>query len=229
MPLLVFNYKPSFAIIGDIVKSKELPDRKAIQENLTKILSEVNEIYSQSIGSRFMITLGDEFQGLLNDGYHVIDIIEKIDREMYPVKIRFGVGVGEILTDFEFDTPLSADGPAYYNARKMINTLKENEKKNMEAKSDVCIEIDGYSDISLLINSIYALNSYIKSGWKPKQRETIKAHIECNGTQRITALKLAVNQSTVQRALDAAGFYTYQNALKSIKSIFSCIGESQDD
>ena len=46
-----------------------------------------------------MITLGDEFQGLLKNGSAAVFIIDKIEREMYPIKFRFGLGVGEITTD----------------------------------------------------------------------------------------------------------------------------------
>ena len=93
-----FNFKPYIAIIGDIKKSKELENRKNIQVRLNYVLSEINEKYNSVISAKFMITLGDEFQGLLCSGDRVLDIIEEIQRQMYPVEIRFGIGVGQITT-----------------------------------------------------------------------------------------------------------------------------------
>lgn len=46
-----------------------------------------------------MITLGDEFQGLLNNPAYAIEIVKYIQRELYPVKLRFGIGIGEISTE----------------------------------------------------------------------------------------------------------------------------------
>ena len=60
-----FNFNPYIAIIGDIKNSKELEDRKNIQVKLKTVLNEVNEKYKLVISAKFMITLGDEFQGLL--------------------------------------------------------------------------------------------------------------------------------------------------------------------
>ncbi len=52
-----------FAIIGDIKASKGLSGREEAQEKLKKILKYVNEVYQNNIAAKFLITLGDEFQG----------------------------------------------------------------------------------------------------------------------------------------------------------------------
>lgn len=49
-----------------------------------------------------------------------MDIISEMEIEMYPVKLRFGIGIGSIVTDINRELLLGADGPAYHNARKMI-------------------------------------------------------------------------------------------------------------
>ena len=42
------------------------------------------------------------------------------------MKLRFGIGVGEISTVINPEMALGADGPGYYNARKAIEDLKYN-------------------------------------------------------------------------------------------------------
>ncbi|MRN26895.1 hypothetical protein EAI30_20110, partial [Romboutsia ilealis] len=90
---------------------KKLNDRKKIQEELQRVLNEVNKKYVEDISSKFMITLGDEFQGLLCNGGNILQIITEIESKMYPVKIRYGIGVGEIITDINADMAIGADGP----------------------------------------------------------------------------------------------------------------------
>ena len=86
---------------------------------MKQVLEEINNKYISDISAKFIITLGDEFQGLLGNGVNTMNIVSEIGRKMYPVKIRFGIGIG-------------ADGPAYYKARDAIEYLKGNEKKNKQ-------------------------------------------------------------------------------------------------
>lgn len=97
--------------------------------NLNHILNQLNTEYSFDISAKFTITLGDEFQGLLHNCTNLLHITETIQREMYPVKLRFGIGVGEITTDINPELAIGADGPSYYYARKAIHELRNNEKK----------------------------------------------------------------------------------------------------
>ena len=115
-----FSNNSYIAIIGDMKNSKIMNDRNSVQNELKKILNNVNEKYSKDISARFMITLGDEFQGLLHDGAHVMQIIEEIQSEMHPVEIRFGIGIGPITTEINYEMAIGADGPGYYKARQAI-------------------------------------------------------------------------------------------------------------
>jgi len=216
--------KMYIAIIGDLVDSKHISDRNVIQEKLKAILSTINDTYKEEISSKFMITLGDEFQGLLHSGKVVMDIIEIIAREIFPTRLRFGIGVGEILTSIEYEMPLGADGPAYYNARAVINRFKSVEKKKMTAKADIGIKTDNENNDSL-INAIFTQSYFIKSKWTNRQREIINCYLALNEVQSDVALKLGINQSSVQRSLQHSGFYGYSQAVKSITVFLSEIGE----
>lgn len=39
---------------------------------------------------------------------------------LYPVELRFGIGIGEITTEINTEMALGADGPGYYKAREAI-------------------------------------------------------------------------------------------------------------
>lgn len=68
---------------------------------LHAVLEELNTAYRDTIASRFIITFGDEFQGLLSAADHVLDMIQLIQIRMYPVAIRFGIGIGELSTPIQ--------------------------------------------------------------------------------------------------------------------------------
>lgn len=209
------------AVIGDIVKSKEIKDRPGAQDRLRKILEHINREFDNLIASNFMITLGDEFQGLLKTPEKLLEIIERIKMKMYPVRIRFGIGIGDINTGIQRNLPFGADGPAYHNARQMVEEIKNNEKSKLRSDADIMIRSQNDS-IDRLVNVSLALCSFIEKKWTDKQREVILNYLSVD-SQTKTAKMLGVFQSTVQRALSTSGFYNYlyakreiQNALKNM-------------
>ena len=130
-----------YALIGDIKRSKKIENRCEIQEKLKKILDNVNSIYNNDISAKFLITLGDEFQGLLEITAPILEIIKYIQREIYPIKLRFGVGIGNVSTLINHEAAIGADGPAFYAAREMIEFLREQEKKLKKQAADIQISV----------------------------------------------------------------------------------------
>jgi hypothetical protein len=221
--------KPYVAIIGDIVQSKKLNNRDEVQKKLHNVLSSINTKYSDYIASNFMITLGDEFQGLLKSGESILNIINEIENKMSPVQIRFGIGIGEITTDINRDIPLGTDGPAYHNARKMIDNLKSMEKKAKIGNTNIMIASQGEnSNTDILLNSIFLLCSTIKSKWSSRQREIVLAYIESDNSQIKTAEKLGIKQSSVNKGLSNAGYYSYKSAIKAVTNALSDIKVTKD-
>ena len=223
-----FAYTPYIAIIGDLVGSKSLQERKKVQTELITILNDINSLYKLDISSKFMITLGDEFQGLMHHFSHVMDILDRIERELFPVRVRFGIGIGSVTTDINYDSPFGTDGPAYHSARKIIDKLKENEKKKMGAKSYIGIEVDGCDTISSLLNSIFSQDTIIKSKWTKRQWEIIRAFHEHGRTQRNAAAALGINQSSIQKALQSSGYYARQFAVQSVTDVMELLTEKKN-
>lgn len=218
--------KTYIAIIGDLKNSKGIQKRWQIQEELKRVLDSINEKYSSHIESKFIITLGDEFQGLLCNGGSVIPIILEIERKMYPIKIRFGIGIGEITTKINPDMAIGADGPAYYAGRMAINHLKENEKKKQVGPSDIRVEIHSKKqEISMMINTILSLLTTIKSTWSNRQREIIWNILEHNDSQKNVGERLNIKQPTVQTALSSGKYYSYKEGLDTLNKILKEIGE----
>ena len=212
-----FKNSPYIAVIGDIRDSKKIKQRSEVQRKLKSILEEINEKYYGDIVSKFMITLGDEFQGLLCKGSNTMDIILEIERKMYPVKIRFGVGIGAITTDINKEMPIGADGPGYYNARKAIDFMKDNEKKKQTNTADIRIEVEGDNQgTTIMINAILSLLTVIKDSWTDRQREIIWDMLEHQDKQVDVAERFNIKQPAVQKSLSKGSYYAYKDALDTI-------------
>lgn len=215
------------AVIGDMKDSRHLENRKEVQVRLQGILDRLNEKYKDEIVSRFLITLGDEFQGLLSSGKYILDMVNEIRMEMYPVRLRFGIGFGQITTDIRTEMALGADGPGYYRAREAVELLKEREKKKRSVLSELCLKMDEtHRDKEILLNTVFDLMYVVESGWTDRQREVIWDMLLHGDGQQNTASRLDITQSTVQKTLAAGSYYTYESALKNASEI---LGDIQDD
>lgn len=219
-----FSYNPYIAVIGDIKSSKKIKDRKSVQDKLKNTLEMINETYCHDIAAKFTITLGDEFQGLLCAGENVLNIIEEIQRKMYPIEIRFGIGVGAITTDINFEMAIGADGPGYYKARYAIEFLKKKEQKNKSHSSDVRIEIDeDINSTAEMLNTILSLLAVVKKSWTDRQREIISDFVKYQDSQEKCAERLGIAQSSVQRGLTNGNYYAYKDAMDTVCNVLKKI------
>lgn len=208
------------AIIGDIIASKKLSDRSEVQKKLNIVLRDINTKYKNDIYSNFTITLGDEFQGLLCTGKSIMPILFEIERRVYPIKIRIGVGIGDITTDINRDISIGADGPGYYNARKAINCLKEDEKRKQTNPADIRFEIlEGYDELTMLLNTTLTLMTVIKEVWTERQREIIWDMLEHQDNQVEVAKRIGITQPTVQKSLSKGKYYAYKDAYDTIGQV----------
>lgn len=216
------------AIIGDIVGSKELKDRNKVQKRLNYILQDINTMYREDIKASFLITLGDEFQGLLSNPHNVMKIVEYIQVNLYPVKIRFGIGVGNIDTDFTRDIALGADGPAYHRARKMVDELKNIEKS--KKNQSVSVRFMGLDkNIDMLINSSLNGISLIYQNWTQKQRDVIIESLKDKSIKYVSE-KIGITQSSVYKRLSSSGYYDYTNMRDTVTNVLDNIwGDMMDE
>ncbi|WP_022772835.1 SatD family protein [Butyrivibrio sp. AE2015] len=201
------------AVIGDIKDSKKVHNRGLVQNELKRVLAYINSKYIEDVAANFVITLGDEFQGLLITGNNLFEIIRLIKRSMYPVEIRFGIGVGKITTSIDPQAAIGADGPAFYAAREMIEELRRQEKKLKDQAPDVKLAIYGKPDDIQVeqINTFLRMTKMIEKSWSSEQRETIVDTITNGGSQAERAKRLKTTQSTIARRLKSANYDAYRD------------------
>jgi len=223
-----FLNDPYVAIIGDMKQSQKMDNRSEVQNKLKQVLGEINDKYIGDISSKFMITLGDEFQGLLGNGVNTMSIVSEIERKMYPVRMRFGIGIGKITTDINKEMALGADGPGYYKARNAIEYLKNNERKKQAIAANVRIEVESSNQATaIMLNTILALMTAIEESWSERQREIIWNMLEHQDSQIDVAKRLKIKQPAVQKSFSIGKYYVYKDAIDTIGKALEEI--SRDD
>lgn len=205
------------AIIGDIKGSRKISNRDEVQNKLASVLKTVNQKNHQDIAANFLITIGDELQGLMSNAKNLIGIIKFIQMEMYPIKLRFGVGFGDINTIINREAAIGADGPAFYIARDIINNIHNQEKRFKKQAPDIQIGFfdKDYFEITQ-INTMLALLKSIEDGWSDKERLSIYDMLKYNNNQISCAKRLNTTQSTIARRLASGNYYVYKKSLSVI-------------
>ena len=217
-----------YAIIGDVKDSRTLPNRNDVQEKLKKVLLDINRIYNKDIAADFLITLGDEFQGLMLKSNNIIKIVKHIQRELHPIQIRFGIGIGEISTKINKKAAIGADGPAFYAARNVITMIHELEKKIKIQAPDIQISLYTEKNIFEIkeINTLLSLIKAIEDSWTEKQRYTVWDMMINHGSQNECALRMNTSQSTVARRLSDGKYIVYVNAINTVEEAISRLEEN---
>lgn len=203
------------AIIGDLVDSRKLnaTERNQLQIKLNALLTQINTQLQPQIAAKFVITLGDEFQGLLHVPGATPVILEHIIKSLSPQLVRIGVGFGDIYTEIQPEQALGADGPAYHLAREAIQALKTS--WNGVTPGFSVRFCTGNPDEELL-NALSSAIDTLMSSWTNKQRTTIWQTIDCNDHQQEAARLLGLNPSTVTRQLQSAKYTLYKQWMGSL-------------
>lgn len=217
-----FFSKPYISIVGEIIDSKNVKNREQIQKQLYGVLDQINQEHEEDISAKFMPTVGNEFQGLICKGANVMKMILEIKNKMYPTKIRFGIGIGEITTEIHSEMSILANGPGYEKAREALEILRSSANKNQSRIADVHLEVVGDNqERTRLVNSIFSLLTTLEYDWSDRQREIICDMMKHQDKQSNVAKRLGITQSTVQKSLTAAHYYTYEDAVRTVEDILS--------
>lgn len=147
-------------IVADIKDSKKMEERERHEWQLflRSAIVQVNENWQDSIEAKFMITKGDEFQGVVHKIPNVQSIMIEFERLLTPLKLRFGIGIGRI-QKMGANIPIEMDGPAFHRANLALNNTKKQRCSIQLQSTDP--QVDKY------INTLYSLICAIKKDWKP--------------------------------------------------------------
>lgn len=164
------------ALIGDIVRSREIGNRDEFQKKLESQLRSVNK-EAQHLLSPYTVTLGDEFQAVYAKADRLFNDIWKIMMGLYPQKVRFALGVGTLTTPVNPKRAIGMDGPAFHHARMGITKLKETSYL-------IKIEAENFPRLDLLNNSLYLISQTV-SGWSLNRLQVLNGLLSGQSPKKI--------------------------------------------
>lgn len=180
------------AVIGDVVGSRGVQDRKELQRRLRKAIDLVNERFSAGIASHFVLTIGDEFQGLLHSVKEIDRLMALFRSIVHPVELRMGLGVGRLDTTLE-PIALGMDGPCFHRARAAIEQAE---------RRATLIEVVAEAEEACF--GIYSLlYAGLRYGWTERQQQVVDLTMGGMSGKSIAA-ELGITPSAVSQHLRAA-------------------------
>lgn len=196
-------------ITCDLKKSREMENRKEIQESLKSILSNINEKYKRDILANFMITLGDEFQGVLKNPGNCYDVYLDLWYEL-PAEFYCGIGIGEIETAIS-EKPNEMDGSAFHRSRE---ALKEAKISNRDIMMNSANE-----RFDKIVNSMLALTNLVKNGWTHRQKEIIKCYKSGEMTYEKVAERFGVTKQYISKVMQSTYWKDINEAEETIRKM----------
>lgn len=231
-------------LIGDVVQSRQSPDRAALQRRLQATLEQANRrlLHHQDLeldrryykgmkgklqtnsastpAPELQVTVGDEFQGLFAWPADAIQTAIEVWEAMAPQKVAFGLGWGTISTDLDPAHIGNNDGPCFHAARAALSWARQGGLMMQVAGFDVLGpgRFRGRRDDQA--NRVLQLTSRIRSRWTPRQIEVIRA-VRSHSTDSAAAVALGVRPSTVAESLQASMFQDVETAEAAVVDLLN--------
>lgn len=203
---------PVVAVIADMIQSRRLPAhrRAAVQVALHAFLAGVNRRYRASVLAGFLVTLGDEFQGLLGDPGVLPDIVQDAREQLPDVRFRIAVGYGRLTTPLQ-KKALGTDGPAWHQARALLQTWRSKKRDG--------VGFAGFGDDDGVLNGLAALITFHWNSLEASQREIITTLRHHEGLRKDAARTLGISQQNLSNRALAAGAREYEAGVAAWRTL----------
>lgn len=203
-------------ITADLVESRRLTDRALVQRRLLNLIHSLNLGFRRGLVGPFMVTLGDEIQGMLKDLSAVPNAVTRIHEVFHPREITVGVGIGALATPLA-KRVTEMDGPAFVNSRIAVELAK---KEGLEV-----VVRSGVGRIDDTLNAVYGLLGGIQVGWTDAQWERFNLYRRLGTIDRV-AKKLKVSKQSISKSLRNTLWHRILDIEERLPSMF---GELQSD
>ena len=197
------------ALIGDVRRSRKVQERALLQTVMEDALATVNSRFKAELAAGFVLTLGDEFQGLVHNPTSIVPVLISLEELLGGAEVRYGVGLGRLSTQLQ-EVALRTDGPCFHRARAALLNAK---------RDDSWVKVEGFGDDDTVLNGVLQLMGDIRWNWTDTQRKTVEL-MRRAGTQKEVAGERGVSSNAVSKTLKSASFEPLLAAEKSVATIF---------
>lgn len=207
-------------MIGDMVRSRSVSpaQRSRIQEEFTELIEGLNQLYGGHLRAKFIITLGDEFQGLLRDAEIIPDLVWTLERRFTARVLRLGFGYGSIHTSIK-EYAINVDGPALHSARSSLEAAKR--------RSWAGGVFTGFgATLDPALNGFARVLHHQRATWPARQREVVLGlHDGRKGT--VIAAELGITKQAVSRYAALAGWDAYVQAERGWSALLGTLAGNE--
>jgi len=212
-----------YVLMADIIKSSEKIDidkYKLFRKKIDKLNTEFKLI------SPFTITLGDEFQGIVESLEQGISIIFTLERllieDEYPFQLRYALGYGHIMTPINSEIAHGMYGEALTETRKLL----EKSKKDRRRRFDVLLPNKRFE---FILNNLFEVYQSFLDHWNKKDYEVIKQFYEHDDYKEV-ALALGKRKDQIwkrEKNLRIREFFSQQESIKELAMFYDALQEKE--
>jgi len=186
---------------GDLIRSRRLTSkaRAELQTQLKKTFTRIGHVYGKTVSVSFQFTGGDEFQGVLQTARPVFDLINLIRDAIHPMTVRFGIGIGEIVTPIDA-RPQSMDGPAFHKARDALSWSTDFLYQSCVISENLELDAEANAWLECL--------SHIRSRWSTRAMEVTKLYAKYEKLEPV-AKRLGISVQAVSKHLNVSGYKAF--------------------
>ncbi len=185
-------------MIGDLVASRKAPDRPGLQLAMETVFETVDGL----VGGRPTFTIGDEFQVRFPTMAQAIEASLHLHlRAGHLIRLRIGIGWGELLTEDPERSPYGQDGPCWWRAREAIESL---DQPTRGRPSSVRTVVRTDTSLDAILNGYLVLRDTVLDGFDHVDTQIAVGLLD-GLTQAELASRLAINKSSVSRRAHTHG------------------------
>jgi hypothetical protein len=192
VPWLPMRYA---VIIGDVVSSRQLAQRAQFQRQLKSAMLPINRRRGRALASPYTVTLGDEFQAVYRDPTLVFADVFTLLARLSPVRVRFSIGVGEIVTPLNSAQAIAMDGSAFHRARAGLEQLKKDHRLLSVRMAE--------EDPPGMRSPVLAVLSGLVEGWRQKRLQLFAAMLHGEETGQLSR-QTGITSRAVNKNIRAA-------------------------
>lgn len=202
------------AVIGDLRRSRALTARAAVQQRLETGLARVNRVLADELSAAFVVTLGDEFQGLLRRPEAAMPALALLEEELADLPVRYAFGWGALATRLRPEA-VGMDGPCFHAARAALDLAKREQR---------WVAVRGFGERhDAVLNGILRLLGEVRTRWTRTQAATVRGMRRAH-TQREVAAQRGVSESTISKALKGAMYDATVEAEAAVTMLLTNLG-----
>lgn len=205
------DQSPTYVVlIGDVVESRELPDRAQAQDRLRSAIDGYNEGHAGMLAAPLKLTGGDEMKTILQDPAGVVDLMRRLSEELHPISLAWGVGRGPIETSWSDDVG-ELDGPCFHRARQAVEEA---------SAAGVWARARGFSEVDdQVLSALFRLVGTLRSAWTETQWRYVRSVRD--RSQRETAHRFGVTEGAVSGSLKRARFHEIAEGEAAIQGLLA--------